>query len=101
MKGRQRVPSWLETPLLSKIDPHIETRKQELPFGELTWEDFERLCLHLVRLGSNVEHCQLYGVCGQKQKGIDFYARKTSADKYSVIVKNLRFLTYSANIRAV
>ena len=80
----QQVPSRLETPPLSKIDPPAETRKQELPFGELAWEDFERLCLRLVRLESNVEHCQLYGVHGQKQEGIDIYARKTSADKYSV-----------------
>jgi len=84
MEDKQQVPSWLETPPLSKIDPPVETRKQELPFGELTWEDFERLCLRLVRLESNVEHCQLYGVRGQKQEGIDIYARKTSADKYSV-----------------
>jgi len=84
MKDRQQAPSWLETPSLSKIDPPAEALKQELPFGELAWEDFERLCLRLVRLDSNVEHCQLYGVRGQKQEGIDFYSRKTSADKYSV-----------------
>jgi len=83
MKDRQ-LPSWLETPPLSKIKPPVETRPQELPFGELAWEDFERLCLRLVRLESNMEHCQLYGVRGQKQEGIDIYARKTSADKYSV-----------------
>ncbi|RZN39023.1 MAG: hypothetical protein EF813_04465 [Methanosarcinales archaeon] len=84
MEDRRQVHSWLETPPLSKIDPPVETRKQELPFGGLTWEDFERLCLRLVRLESTVEHCQLYGVRGQKQEGIDIYARKTSADKYSV-----------------
>ncbi|NAS89084.1 hypothetical protein C4E24_05030 [ANME-1 cluster archaeon AG-394-G21] len=78
------IPSWLETPPLSKINPPVETRSQELPFGELAWEDFERLSLRLVRLESNVEHCQLYGVRGQKQEGIDIYARQKFADKYRV-----------------
>ena len=78
------IPSWLETPPLSKINPPVETRPQELPFGELAWEDFERLCLRLVRLEANVEHCQLYGVRGQRQEGIDFYARKKIGEKYRV-----------------
>jgi hypothetical protein len=78
------IPSWLETPPLSKINPPVETRLQELPFGELAWEDFERLCLRLVRLEANVEHCQLYGVRGQRQEGIDFYARKKIGEKYRV-----------------
>nr|QNO56865.1 hypothetical protein KGHFPOIM_00007 [Methanosarcinales archaeon ANME-1 ERB7] len=79
------IPSWLETPPLSQVKkPPVETRLQELPFGELTWEDFERLCLRLVRLESNVEYCQLYGVRGQKQEGIDIYARQKFAEKYIV-----------------
>lgn len=78
------IPSWLETPPLSKINPPVEARPQELPFGELAWEDFERLCLRLVQLEANVEHCQLYGVRGQRQEGIDFYARKKIGEKYRV-----------------
>ncbi len=78
------IPSWLETPPLSQVNPPVETRKQELPFGELSWEDFERLCLRMARLEANVEHCQLYGIRGQKQEGIDIYARKKFADKYWV-----------------
>jgi len=65
------IPSWLETPPLSLIKPPVTTRLQELPLGELSWEDFERLCLRLARLEANVEHCQLYGERGQKQEGID------------------------------
>lgn len=78
------IPSWLETPPLSQVNPPIETRLQELPFGELSWEDFERLCLRLARLEANVEHCQLYGESGQKQEGIDIYARHRFAEKYRV-----------------
>lgn len=78
------TPSWLETPPRSRVEPPIRTRLQELPFGELTWEDFERLCLRLARLEANVEHCQLYGVRGQEQEGIDLYARHKFSEKYTV-----------------
>jgi energy-coupling factor transporter ATP-binding protein EcfA2 len=78
------IPSWLETPPVSEIDPPVDTRLQELPLEKLKWEDFERLCLRLVRLEANVEHCQLYGEPGQKQEGIDLYARQKFAEKYRV-----------------
>jgi hypothetical protein len=79
-----QIPTWLETPANAIPKPPVETRVQELPFGELQWENFERLCLRLVRLESNVEHCQLYGKRGQQQHGIDLYARRRSPDGYSV-----------------
>lgn len=78
------IPSWLETPPVSEIDSPVETRLQELPLEKLKWEDFERLCLRLVRLEANVERCQLYGKPGQKQEGIDLYARQKFAEKYRV-----------------
>ena len=78
------IPSWLETPAVSKIDPPVDTKLQELPLEKLRWEDFERLCLRLVRLEASVEHCQLYGERGQKQEGIDLYARQKFAEKYRV-----------------
>lgn len=78
------IPSWLEEPPSQTISPPVQTRRQELPFGELAWEDFERLCLRLVRLEAKVEHCQLYGERGDDQAGIDLYARKTLSEKYSV-----------------
>ncbi|MED2918694.1 NACHT domain-containing protein [Bacillus thuringiensis] len=77
------IPSWLETPSKTIIDPPVDTKIQELPFDELEWEDFERLCLRLVRLEGNVEHCQLYGTRGQAQEGIDLYARRAN-EKYFV-----------------
>src|ERR1700741_2051090 len=79
-----QIPTWLETPADAIPKPPVETRVQELPFGELQWKNFERLCLRLVRLESNVEHCQLYGKRGQQQHGIDLYARRRSPDGYSV-----------------
>ena len=66
------------------MNPPVRSQKQELPFGELTWEDFEKLCLRLVRLNSEVEFCQQYGGQGDAQDGIDIFARKYGDDKYSV-----------------
>jgi hypothetical protein len=79
------VPSWLEVPSQSLVRPPVETLAQSLPFEELAWEDFEKLCLRLARLEADVESCRVYGVRGQNQEGIDLYAKsRTARDKYSV-----------------
>ncbi len=54
----------------------IETVSQVLPFGELTWENFERLCHRLASQDNEVEHSARYGLAGQAQQGIDIFARK-------------------------
>ena len=78
------VPTWLETPPSTLVvKPPVKTKLQELPFEELAWENFEKLCLRLVRHEEEVEHCQLYGTRGQDQEGIDLYARKLNG-KFSV-----------------
>lgn len=56
-------------------EPPVITRAQSLPFGQLTWENFERLCHRLVSLNGDVEHCERYGRQGDEQAGIDVYAR--------------------------
>src|SRR4051812_49420796 len=77
-------PTWMQTPPSSRVAPPVATRPQELPFGSLSWEDFERLCLRLASREGRVDHCQLYGVRGQEQGGIDLYARPRLAAKYRV-----------------
>jgi hypothetical protein len=72
------------TPPISKINPPAKTRLQKLPFNELSWENFERLCLRLIQREANIEHCQLYGKHGEKQEGIDIFARQKLSDKYRV-----------------
>jgi hypothetical protein len=94
------IPSWLNTPPTSEVDPPVVTRKQELPFGELSWEDFEKLCLRLIRTDGTVEHCQIYGVQGQAQEGIDIFARKKLNPKYSVYQCKLQKDFEPAKIRA-
>lgn len=62
--------------------PPVETRVQCLPMGELSWENFERLCYRLVGQQSEVEHCARYGVQGEAQEGIDLFARLSSGRYY-------------------
>lgn len=69
------APSWLlEPPDGSKPNPPVETRGQALPLGELSWQDFERLILRLVRREGEVIECAIYGTPGQAQSGIDILA---------------------------
>jgi hypothetical protein len=41
--------------------PPVETRHQQLPFGELTWENFERLCYRVAAKSEPAEHYSRYG----------------------------------------
>src|SRR5260370_31360609 len=79
------VPTWLETPStgFGATLPTV-TRPQLLPLNDLTWENFERLCLRYVRGRANVLRSQLYGIKGQSQHGIDLYARFTAPVRYEV-----------------
>lgn len=83
-ENREDVPSYLNLPPRGQMRPPVEVRAHHLPLGELTWEDFERLCLRLAKLQGDVLHCQLYGTRGQKQEGIDLYSRIQSPESYRV-----------------
>jgi len=61
----------------------VTSRPQTLPFGELTWENFERLCYRLASKADRVEHVARYGRSGQSQEGIDLFARLPNG-KYEV-----------------
>jgi hypothetical protein len=55
--------------------PPVATRAQVLPIGELPWPDAEKLFLRLLNGVRPVQYAKLFGVPGQKQAGIDAYAR--------------------------
>jgi hypothetical protein len=77
-------PSWLlEPPDATDNVPPVNTLAQELPFGEISWQNFERLCHRLARTDGDVEYCRLYGTAGQEQGGIDIYVRRTATTKYA------------------
>ena len=72
------LPAYLTTPPAGRPpDPPVVTRKQKLPFGELAWPDFERLCARVIAKRSDVEDARVYGDPGEKQEGIDILAHGT------------------------
>ena len=78
-------PSWLTLPATRGLNrPPTQTQQQLLPFHELEWENFERLCYRLAKTRGDVEQwAALYGSRGQKQDGIDIYARRPGENVYS------------------
>ena len=74
------VPAWLDMPPDEmSVKPPVTSRVQSLPFRELTWRNFERLVLRLVRRQETVQHCALYGTAGQRQEGLDILAVGTKS----------------------
>lgn len=80
------TPTWLLVPPTGSEEPTpVATSHQLLPTANLTWKDFERLCLRLLMKEADPVHVspleatepvvRLYGVSGQAQAGIDVYAR--------------------------
>lgn len=52
----QSIPAWLDSPPERTFPPPpVETRAQTLPYRELTWENFERLILRIVRREETVD----------------------------------------------
>lgn len=81
----QDVPAELLEPPSGELPALLpQTAQQTLPFGELQWTNFERLCLRLARLGGDLGKARLYGDPGQLQHGIDFY----------VVLPSERYETY-------
>jgi hypothetical protein len=88
MTEDQAPPSSIAVDLFAPPDrvpahPPVSTRPQVLPFGELTWENFERLCHRLAGQTERIEYVARYGRSGQAQQGIDIFVRLANG-KYEV-----------------
>jgi hypothetical protein len=71
-------PDWLlHDPEGGLPPPPVAPRARALPFKDLEWRDFERLCRRLAECNGNVEHVLAYGTQGQAQYGIDILVRLT------------------------
>jgi NACHT domain/HEAT repeats/Restriction endonuclease len=69
------TPTWINLPPDSvPCMPPVVTRNQVLPFNQLSWENFERLILRLIRQTGTISSCSIYGVQGDTQHGIDILA---------------------------
>ena len=78
------IPAWLDMPPDEVSEkPPVTSRVQSLPFRELTWRNFERLVLRLVRRQENVRQCALYGTAGQRQEGLDILAVGTKSEEHT------------------
>ncbi|WP_203293883.1 NACHT domain-containing protein [Luteirhabdus pelagi] len=74
--------NYLHTPIQSVVDPPIDPKIHELPLEKLSWEDFEKLCLAIVEIDFSINDCDIYGIKGQAQEGIDIFARQSNG-RYS------------------
>src|SRR4051794_10804393 len=73
---RVEKPAWLTTePSGPGPNPPVVTRPAALPFHELSWENFERLCYRLAQKDGEVEKVWAYGAQGHEQLGIDVLVR--------------------------
>lgn len=93
--------SYLHTPSQTIVDPPIDTTIQELPLEKLSWEDFEKLCLAVVQTGFSINDCDIYGIKGQAQQGIDIFARKSNGRYSSYQCKRYRKFDLSDLNKAV
>lgn len=57
-----------------RVPPPVQPHHQELPFNQLSWEQFEALCAALIEAQPTTLDCHLYGVKGDHQQGIDVVA---------------------------
>jgi hypothetical protein len=68
-------------PLPFKVSSRAQPRRQDLPFNEITWEQFEAICFAYIETQPNTLHAELYGVPGGDQRGIDILAHQRTDGK--------------------
>lgn len=91
-------PAWLKSPPCGDFPaPPVDTRAQTLPFGELTWENFEKLVRRLVSREATIADCWIYGVRGQAQHGIDILASRHKTSNEFVCYQCKRVKEFSAD----
>jgi hypothetical protein len=80
------IPSRLLVPgIADTIQQPVEPpRAQQLPLGELSFDNLQRLCVRLLTATNQAVQCQEYGIPGQEQEGIDLYIRRPGEDKIEV-----------------
>lgn len=68
-------PELAEPPEEPQVDPPLVPEVNDLPFHQIPWPEFEKLCLRLAEREGGVEHAQRFGVPGNDQEGIDIFGR--------------------------
>lgn len=69
-------PAWVTAePTGTGPAPPVVPRAATLPFLQLSWENFERLCYRLAQKAGHIEKVWAYGTQGHQQLGIDVLVR--------------------------
>ncbi|MFD1122542.1 NACHT domain-containing protein [Methylophilus flavus] len=91
------IPVWLDCPPDDGApNPPVETRTQGLPFNDLSWQNFERLTLRLIRLDNTIADCEIYGTPGQNQSGIDILATPKTGSAKKICYQCKKVETFKA-----
>lgn len=68
-------------PSPSSVQPPVQTHLQTLPLNELSWDQFEALCVAFIESQPITINCSLRGVQGDAQQGIDIVAIQRGKDR--------------------
>jgi NADH:ubiquinone oxidoreductase subunit len=69
------APAYLtDKPSNDDVGIPAEEKRHDLPYEQISWTNFERLCLRLALKSSEVYSARPYGVQGDEQLGIDIFA---------------------------
>jgi tetratricopeptide (TPR) repeat protein len=89
----------LEPPEEPNYPPPLQPAVNDLPFGLMAWSEFEKLIVRLADRDADVEHAQRFGKGGEKQEGIDVFARHADGSYTVYQCRKVEKLT-AADIRS-
>lgn len=101
MTMNYKIPAWLDSPPTPTASIPVVTRAAMLPLQQLSWQDFERLIVRVVRADSDIVDAHLYGKPGQAQHGIDILASRPDGSLVCYQCKKVASFKPAAVKRAV
>ncbi|MEX2195206.1 MAG: hypothetical protein WD844_07950 [Thermoleophilaceae bacterium] len=88
------LPEYLQQPPAPTQDypPPVRERAQELPLGDMPWDEFEKLAMRLFAHELELVDYRLYGNPGQGQEGIDLYGASPTGQRHTAQCRRVRLL---------
>jgi hypothetical protein len=93
------LASSLYAPPSAPTPAPVMGKLEELPFNSLTWENFERLQLRMMRDVEGLRDAQMYGDRGQSQLGLDIVALAPDGAGVALQSKNYKQF-YASQLKA-
>ena len=100
-KGLGQINRIDDKPTEFSGEPPTRTETQELPFMNLLWQDFEKLCYHLISKDKEVEEVKYNKIQGVTQDGIDIIAWMKDKKKVVYQCKRHKKYTPSQLVKAI